>query len=86
MAAAPKQKLTFAIDDALAVDDNIAAFALQLKISDTQLASILTPSLIDFSNGVSLDQDALLGALYAETAPAPEPKVGEGAKDKDARQ
>jgi hypothetical protein len=86
MAVAPKQKLTFAIDDALTVEENIAAFALKLKMADAQLTSILTSSLTDFSNEVSVNQDALLEALYAATAPAPEPKAGEDAKDKGAGQ
>ena len=33
MAASPEQRLTFAIDDALTVDENIAAFALKLKMT-----------------------------------------------------
>lgn len=86
MAASPKQQLTFTIDDALTVDENIAAFALKLKMAEAQLTSILSPSLTDFSNEVSVNQDALLDALYAATAPAPEPKAGEDAKDQGAGQ
>jgi len=81
MAASAKPKLTFAIDDALTVDENIAAFAENLKAADAQLANILTASLADFSDEVSVDQDALLDALYAATAPAPQPDTGEDAKD-----
>jgi hypothetical protein len=86
MAASPKQKLTFAIDDALTVDENIAAFALKLQTADAQLTSTLTSSLTNFSNEVSVNQDALLDALYAATAPAPEPKAGEDAKGNGAGQ
>ena len=86
MAASPRQKLTFAIDDALTVDENIAAFAEKLKTADAQLTSILTSSLIDFSNDVSVSQDALLDALYVATTPAPEPEAGEDANDKAAGQ
>jgi hypothetical protein len=86
MAASPRQKLTFAIDDALTVDENIAAFALKLKMADARLTSILTSSLTDFSNEVSVNQDSLLDALYAATAPAPELKAGEDTKDKGAGQ
>jgi len=86
MAASPEQRLTFAIDDALTVDENIAAFALKLKMTGAQLTSILISSLVGFSNGASVNQDALLDALYAATAPAPEPKTGEDATDKGAGQ
>jgi hypothetical protein len=40
--------------------------------------------LIDFSNDLPVNQDALLDALYAATAP--EPEAGEDAKDMDAGQ
>lgn len=83
MAASPRQKLAFAIDDALTVDENIAALALKLKTADAQLTGILTSSLTDFSNVVSVNQDALLDALYAVTAA---PKAGEDVKDKGERQ
>jgi len=74
MAASPKPKVAFSIDDALTVDENIAAFALKLKIADADLAARMTPSLTDFSNEVSVNQDTLLDTLYAATAPTP--KVG----------
>lgn len=86
MAASPRRKSTFAIDDALTVDQNIAALALKLRTADAQLMSILTPSLTNFSNEVSVDQDALLDALYAATASMLKPEVGDDVMEKDAGQ
>lgn len=75
MAIAAKQKLTFAIDDALTVDENIASFALTLKAADAELAHVLTASLANYSNDVPVDQDTLLDALFAATAPKEEART-----------
>jgi hypothetical protein len=86
MASTLKSKLTFVIDDALTVDENIAAFANAAKAVDPQLANVLASALADFSNEVSVDQDGLLDALYAATAPAPKDGPDEVFKDEGAGQ
>lgn len=77
-----KDKLTaFEIDDTQTVDQNISAFTSALKTVDDALASVLSASLSKISLEIHLDQDALLDALYAATAPIePEqPSFSEGA-------
>jgi hypothetical protein len=77
-----KDKLTaFEIDDTQTVDQNISAFTSALKTIDDSLASVLSTSLSKISLEIPFDQDELLDALYAATAPvAPEqPSSSEGA-------
>lgn len=67
----PKQDVSFDIDDALTVDQNIAAFVTKLDTIDVALAGILSNALPDLSNEIPIDQGALLDSLFAATAPAP---------------
>lgn len=71
----PKQSITFDIDDALTVSQNMEAFIERLKALDEPLADILSASLPDISNDVAIDQGQLLDSLYAATAPAPDPRA-----------
>lgn len=77
-----KQTIAFEIDDNLTADQTLAAFAEAMKQADAPLADILAPVLSDLSLDVAIDQDQLLDALYAATAPAdagaPEAHEGEG--------
>jgi hypothetical protein len=59
----------FEIDDAQTVDQNISAFTSALETIDGALASVLSASLSKISLEIPFDQDALLDALYAATAP-----------------
>lgn len=68
----PKQTITFDIDDALTVNQNIKAFIERIKAFDGPLADILSASLPDISNDVTINQGQLLDSLYAATAPAPD--------------
>lgn len=68
----PKQDVSFDIDDALTVDQNIAAFVAKVDIIDVSLAGILSAALPALSNEIPIDQGALLDSLFAATAPAPE--------------
>ena len=77
-----KDKLTaFEIDDTQTVDQNISAFTGALKTIDDSLAGVLSASLSKISLEIPFDQDELLDALYAATAPVePEqPSASEGA-------
>ena len=77
-----KDKLTAVeIDDTQTVDQNISAFTSALKTIDDSLASVLSTSLSEISLEIPFDQDELLDALYAATAPVePEqPSSSEGA-------
>lgn len=78
----PKQTIAFEIDDNLTADQTLAAFAEAMKQADASLAEILAPLLSDLSLDVAIDQDQLLDALYAATAPvdagAPKAHQGEG--------
>jgi hypothetical protein len=67
----PKLKIVFEIDDSLTADQTFAAFAEALKQADSPLAEVLAPVLSDLSQDIAVDQDQLLDALYAATAPAP---------------
>ena len=69
----PKQTIAFEIDDSLTADQTLAAFAEALKQADLPLAEVLAPVLSDLSQDIAVDQDQLLDALYAATAPAPAP-------------
>ena len=77
-----KQAIAFEIDDNLTAEQTLAAFAEAMKQVDAPLAEILAPMLSDLSLDVAIDQDQLLDALYAPTAPAdadsPEAKEGAG--------
>lgn len=66
----PKQIIAFEIDDHLTADQTLVAFAKAMKQADAPLAEILAPVLSDLSLDVAIDQDQLLDALYAATAPA----------------
>ncbi len=70
----PKQTIAFEIDDSLTVDQTLAAFAEALKQADAPLAEVLAPVLSNLSQDIAVDQDQLLEALYAATAPAPAPE------------
>jgi hypothetical protein len=78
----PKQTIAFEIDDNLTAEQTLAAFSEAMKQADAALAEILSPVLSDLSLDVVIDQDQLLDALYAATAPAgtsaPEAHEGEG--------
>jgi hypothetical protein len=78
----PKQTIAFEIDDNLTADQTLAAFAEAMKQADASLAEVLAPLLSDLSLDVAIDQDQLLDALYAATAPAdagaPKAHQGEG--------
>ena len=76
-----KQTIAFEIDDSLTTDQTLAAFAEALRQADPPLAEVLAPVLSDLSQDIALDQDRLLDALYAATAPVPE---GAGAPDAEA--
>jgi hypothetical protein len=69
----PKGKVEFDIDDDQTVDQNIAEFTNRLATIDPALAAILGAELPALSNDMDLDQGAILNALYAATAPVPEP-------------
>ena len=69
----PKQTIAFEIDDSLTADQTLATFAEALKQADPPLAEVLGPVLSDLSQDITVDQDRLLDALYAATAPAPVP-------------
>jgi hypothetical protein len=66
----PKQTIAFEIDDNLTADQTLAAFAEAMKQADAPLAEILAPVLSNLSLDIAIDQDQLLDALYAATAPA----------------
>ena len=68
-----KQTIAFEIDDSLTADQTLAAFAEALKQADPPLAEAFAPVLSDLSQDIAFDQDQLLEALYAATAPAPAP-------------
>ncbi|MCK1568204.1 hypothetical protein IVB16_33140 [Bradyrhizobium sp. 183] len=77
-----KDKLTaFDIDDNQTIDQNISAFTSALKTIDDALASVLSTSLSKISLEIPSDQDELLDALYAATAPVEpgQPSSSEGA-------
>jgi hypothetical protein len=65
----PKQTIVFEIDDSQTADQALTAFAEALKQADPPLAQILAPVLSDLSQDIAVDQDQLLDALYAATAP-----------------
>jgi hypothetical protein len=68
----PRQTMAFEIDDSLTTDQNLNAFAEALNQVDPALAAILARNLSDMSQDIAIDQNALLDALYAATAPAAE--------------
>ncbi len=78
----PKQTIAFEIDDSLTADQTLAAFAEALKQADATLAEVLAPVLSDLSQDIAVDQDQLLDALYAATAPAPAPDEASAANGK----
>ncbi|MDZ4366155.1 MAG: hypothetical protein U0987_03865 [Afipia sp.] len=65
----PKQTIVFEIDDSQTADQALTAFAEALKQADLPLAQILASVLSDLSQDIAVDQDQLLDALYAATAP-----------------
>jgi hypothetical protein len=68
----PQEATTFDIDDTKTVEDNITALAGALQAIDGPLSAVLAPSLTVMSHGTTIDNDPLLDALYAATAPADE--------------
>lgn len=81
----PKQTIAFDIDDGLTADQTLAAFAEVLKQADPPLAEVLAPVLSDLSQDIAVDQDQLLDALYAATAPAPDEAGAANGKAGDAQ-
>lgn len=72
----PKPKLTYAIDDALSTDDNLAALKTAIEAIDTDLAAILSPQLSALSAGETVDTGAIWNALLAATAVPGDDAVG----------
>ncbi len=68
----PKPTIAFEIDDSLTADHTLAAFGEALEQADPHLARVLAPVLSDLSQDIAVDQDRLLDALYAATAPVPD--------------
>ncbi|WP_407114715.1 hypothetical protein [Bradyrhizobium sp. LMG 9283] len=62
-------EIPFGIDDNDTVDQNISALAAALKRIDDPLADVLSGALAKLSLEIAVDQEALLDALYAATAP-----------------
>lgn len=77
----PKQTLAFDIDDSATADQTVATFGEALKQVDPQLTEVLAPALSDFSQEIAVDQDQLLDALFAATAPAAADAQGGDASD-----
>lgn len=67
----PKPKLTYAIDDTLGTDDNLAALSAAAASIDADLAAVLEPQLTAWTSGGAVDTNALWNALYAATAADP---------------
>lgn len=80
----PKQTISFDIDDALNVDENIAAFIGKLNDLDAPLASVLDGPLARLSDEIAIDQAHLLDALFAATAPRTEAADGNDDGDREA--
>ena len=78
----PNQTIAFEIDDSLTADQTLAAFAEALKQADPPLAEVLAPVLSALSQDIAVDQDRLLDALYAATAPTPAPDEAGAANGK----
>jgi hypothetical protein len=72
---------TYDIDDGKSVSENISALLEALKGIDESLAAVLEPALAEMSNGVHVDQLALLDALYAATGPGREMNDTQSADD-----
>ncbi|MDI3567129.1 hypothetical protein [Bradyrhizobium sp. Arg816] len=62
-------EIAFGIDDNNTVDQSISALAAALKRIDDPLADVLSGALAKLSLEIAVDQEALLDALYAATAP-----------------
>ncbi|TKV80150.1 hypothetical protein FDV58_18070 [Bradyrhizobium elkanii] len=62
-------EIAYEIDDRKTVDQNLSALSAALKQIDDPLADVLEGVLSQLSLEIAPDQDALLDALYAATAP-----------------
>ncbi len=67
----PKPKLTYAIDDALSTEDNLAALSAAAASIDADFAAVLEPQLTAWASGGGVDTNAVWMALYAATAADP---------------
>lgn len=65
----PEGQISFDIDDAQTVDQNIAIFVERLKTLDDPMADVLAAVLPNLSHDLEINQGEVLDALYTATAP-----------------
>lgn len=63
----PKQKLVYAIDDSLNIDENLTSLSAATGSIDADLAVVLEPRLATWASGEAVDTAALWNALYEAT-------------------
>lgn len=66
----PEGQISFDIDDAQTVDQNIAIFVERLKTLDDPMADALAAVLPNLSHDIEINQGEVLDALYTATAPS----------------
>lgn len=75
----PIAKLTYEIDDALSIEDNLAALGGAIDALDPALSAILRPKLAAWASGEAVDLVAIWDALYTGSVGEPVFEIGDQA-------